>query len=160
MFPSFKFRFFLIWKNIKDRLNFSLELWFYKFSWFLNDHKFSDKPVWCSSGRIYNLMKIKYIFNLLLPFQMKRKKAEGITLTIFPFLLFIILFNIYFFCFCTACWKHWPRTPFVCNSFRYHVACLPEMKSQTSNFNRNIARFHLKICINYQDYRFCHIWVQ
>ena len=47
------------------------------------------------------LMKIKYIFNLLLPFQMKRKKAEGITLTIFPFLLFIILFNIYFFCFCT-----------------------------------------------------------
>ena len=52
------------------------------------------------------LMKIKYIFNLLLPFQMKRKKAEGITLTIFPFLLLIILFNIYLFCFCTACWKH------------------------------------------------------
>ena len=45
------------------------------------------------------LMKIKYIFNLLLPFQMKRKKAEGITLTIFPFLLFMILFNIYFFLF-------------------------------------------------------------
>ena len=42
------------------------------------------------------LMKIKYIFNLLLPFQMKRKKAEGITLTIFPFLLFTILFNTYF----------------------------------------------------------------
>ena len=36
-------------------------------------------------------MKIKYIFNLLLPFQMKRKKAEGNTLTIFPFLLFIIV---------------------------------------------------------------------
>ena len=27
---------------------------------------------------------------------MKRKKAEGITLTIFPFLLFTILFNTYF----------------------------------------------------------------
>ena len=23
-----------------------------------------------------------------------------------------------------------------------------------------LIRFNLKICINYQDYRFCHIWVQ
>lgn len=135
MFPSFKFRFFLIWKNIKDRLNFLLSCGSINFNDFSMTTSFPINLYDAQAEGYTILMKIKYIFNLLLPFQMKRKKAEGITLTIFPFLLFIILFNIYFFCFCTACWKHWPRTPFVCNSFRYHVACLPEMKSQTSNFN-------------------------